>query len=73
MKCLMIHDEPVHCVMSEPIINGVIHISARQLEKGPVCGADGGPVSATAGNAAALLPSNDGDSAASPLRKTDPR
>lgn len=35
MKCLMIHDEPIDCVMSKPIINTVINISARQLENRP--------------------------------------
>lgn len=35
MKCLMIHDEPIDCVVSGPIINTVINISARQLENRP--------------------------------------
>lgn len=31
----MIHDEPIDCVVSGPIINTVINISARQLENRP--------------------------------------
>lgn len=31
----MIHDEPIDCVVSGPIINALINISARQLENRP--------------------------------------